>query len=460
MRLHATRTASPVSSIVSTRRRRALLSIVLAGGVVACAFASGSAAAQTTGEQAVTVRLIEQPSYREINAPDGTRTLVPDKPVLAPDRMLPASKEFSVVVPANGEPPSAQALLDVWPRRDQESCESPPRGVKQAQHYTLGMRLHGTAEARVFEATVPPLEVDTTFCLRVQRTSRFAQGLSAQNAEKQAAVFDAAAGDVLRYIETAGVLSAEKITEELRRRMQEALRRAYPGADVALRAAVESVMGDLLDTDKIEKYRAAAALAKRTGAAEDETAKAKARDELREKIDAATKSLKSIGEVHIRERASLSSRPGAGETPNAGNYAAVDAGVVLSFPTAADELRPWLLPYFGVNLYFTPVDRKIAVGDLVGNPFWQRFSVTLGVSLAQPSLPDRTTRGIVFDRYPILALGWRFTHFVRGTAGAALFEIADRNPTSSDFHLAAAPFVGASLDIDVIHLIRDGFPKL
>jgi hypothetical protein len=50
-------------------------------------------------------------------------------------------------------------------------------------------------------------------------------------------------------------------------------------------------------------------------------------------------------------------------------------------------------------------------------------------------------------------MGFRTTQFTRLTAGTILYKIADANPASANVKLGGALFIGAALDIDVIHLL-------
>jgi hypothetical protein len=147
--------------------------------------------------------------------------------------------------------------------------------------------------------------------------------------------------------------------------------------------------------------------------------------------------------------------PGKGTTPPAANWASLDAGVALAFPSGSDAQNFWALPYVGLNLYSVPVDRTIRLDALAGRSFRQRISLTLGMTLTEPGLPDRSIHSVLFDNYPIAALGWRVTHFARFTAGSVFYWLDAANPASNRVEFHAAPFAGASLDIDLIHILTE-----
>jgi hypothetical protein len=102
------------------------------------------------------------------------------------------------------------------------------------------------------------------------------------------------------------------------------------------------------------------------------------------------------------------------------------------------------------------VDRTIDLRDLTGT-FWnqvrQRVSLTIGITLSTPSIAGRTLSAPLLSHYPIAALGVRLTNYTRVTAGAVFYKIGDANPASAATSLTVAPFVGAALDVDIIHLL-------
>ncbi|WP_437779743.1 hypothetical protein [Sorangium sp. So ce1097] len=440
MRLHLT---SPVSAVSphppGARRRprhRPLLSAAVAGSLVA------TAAAPAGAEETITVRLLPQ------------KELEPGKLEVLPDRVIPASKEFAVVVPARTE--HEKGTLDVWPKVDKDCGTVPAKDPRRAQHHTLAMRITGEDAERAFQAIVPPLQVGATFCFHVQRTIK----PSAANEEK---IIRFAVGAVAQYINVSRPVTVDGIQKSFREGIIDGMIQVYPWAAVSnVHDAAERALKDLIASEKVGPYLAAEDLVAASDPDNQRSERERRRDEAKEALRLAIEKSAQVASraLHIEEASTLSLRPDAGKTPEAGNYVALDAGVVLAAPMRGDGPSFWLVPYFGVNFYAVPVDRTIPVNDLVGSPLWQRLSLTLGVSLTEPSLPGRATRGILFDRYPMAALGYRMTHFVRVTAGAAFYEITDSNPASSEYHFAVAPFAGASLDIDVVHMITEAFAKL
>ncbi|MCB9761460.1 MAG: hypothetical protein H6739_16575 [Alphaproteobacteria bacterium] len=149
---------------------------------------------------------------------------------------------------------------------------------------------------------------------------------------------------------------------------------------------------------------------------------------------------------------------GSERTRDAKNFATIEAGVAAAVPLVDDKNSAWLAPYVGMRLYSTPVDRDIPLRDLAGTPMdrlRQRASVTVGfVPGDGPDIEGYVTQPAFGSVYPVIAGGWRFTHFSAVSAGAIGFRVEDPNPASAATQLMWAGFVGLSLDIDLVYLIR------
>jgi hypothetical protein len=182
----------------------------------------------------------------------------------------------------------------------------------------------------------------------------------------------------------------------------------------------------------------------------------KAEDDLRKALESAFTSEGVRQALLVRFSVLMDDKAGHGKTPDAANYAALDAGMVVAFPSGGSTSQPWILPYLGFNFYTTAVDRKISLDDLTGGAsmrFRQRVSLTLGVTLTAPALVGRTVQPLVLDRYPLAAIGVRLTTYVRLTGGGVFYKLADKNPASAGESLHVAPFVGMSADVDLLHIL-------
>ena len=156
---------------------------------------------------------------------------------------------------------------------------------------------------------------------------------------------------------------------------------------------------------------------------------------------------------------------GYGATPVAGNYAVADFGVAFAMPYVDAKAQDlWLVPYAGLTIYFASVDRKIAFERLAGTWFHRRVamrtSFTAALTLSSPGLAGHTVSGPLANRFPIAAVGYRVSHFVRLTGGAMFYRVSSQNPTNASTSVAAAPFIGISVDVDFVDIARNGFSHL
>lgn len=151
---------------------------------------------------------------------------------------------------------------------------------------------------------------------------------------------------------------------------------------------------------------------------------------------------------------SLTGKPGS--TDEKASWVSPTLGVAVAVPWVRDAQEqgfadPWLVPYAGVNIYFRRVDRVIDPGDLVGcDTFWQKNSLQVGLWLKKPRLREEQISGM-WDSGPVpfLAVGHRFTPYIRVDVGVSFYEHTRRLPTTTDKAFGFAPWIGASIDADV-----------
>jgi hypothetical protein len=86
-------------------------------------------------------------------------------------RELPAGVPVTIQVPVPEADPS-RATLTIYPRRELD-CRDPGEGGVQRREY--GMSVSGTADARMLQATISPLQIATVYCVTVG----YEHGLSA-----------------------------------------------------------------------------------------------------------------------------------------------------------------------------------------------------------------------------------------------------------------------------------------
>jgi hypothetical protein len=360
------------------------------------------------------------------------------------------------------------ATIRVWPYATKKRCGPVPPETWASflqslqdtmQFHELGMTPSGTGNDTILSARVPPLQVGQRFCIQVDKfipvTGPTLDGFAKTIANQVAA--DMAAG-------------AASIVASLQVRMVNGFH-ALVGTNLVTNlwgraATIADPDGSIVNTyvQAVHNYNAhLAAIAGGGGAVPPDASTILASDrDRREKAEAALESsiesaLKSpdIAKDLVAEEAQVADQlAGEGTTPAAANYAAIDTGVAVAFPLAyaGGNGTPWLLPYVGLNLYATPVDRVIPLTDLVGQ-FWQRTSLTIGRVLVNPTLSNRTVTDFGFG-YPVLAVGYRLSQFVRATVGSTFFRINASNPTSTATIFGMAPFLGLALDGDVIAIAQ------
>ncbi len=147
-------------------------------------------------------------------------------------------------------------------------------------------------------------------------------------------------------------------------------------------------------------------------------------------------------------------------TNSSGNYVSPDVGAALVInsyrSTQADQGGSKLsfMAYAGLNIYWVPVDRELAMDELVDS-FWQRFSVTVGLSMTTfEDLDDVKFEGLVSDAYPVIGLGYRVMPFARFSVLGVLYRARSQSPISNSSEIYIAPSVALSLDADVMDTLQ------
>ncbi|MEM7156411.1 MAG: hypothetical protein AAF799_26395 [Myxococcota bacterium] len=140
-------------------------------------------------------------------------------------------------------------------------------------------------------------------------------------------------------------------------------------------------------------------------------------------------------------------------------YASGDAGIAIGIlPVANRDPRTELVAYFGLNLYFTAVDKEepLQVVQRPGRNFLRRFSVVGGVSFIRPDIQDDEfdIDGALRQQVLLSGVGIRATDYLRFGAGAMYFTQMSPNPLSDRRELKAAPYLSISIDVDIIGQIN------
>ena len=252
-----------------------------------------------------------------------------------------------------------------------------------------------------------------------------------------------------------------------------------------LRAQLEGMRGEFADAQQPAVTRMITAL-RQLGEDRDRRNKARvevesartARDQAFQSIRAALAQSLQTPSVVAALRTLRSSQgrsdPKLLRTPSAGSFASPDLGVFVaaplvfprgaSHPSLAGE-EPWVLPYAGLNLYLEPVEREVPLDQLVETRrslfSRQRWSGTLGfVFKTDPTIRGRRVQAPILSAYPVLGVGYLVTSYLRITGGVVGYWLLDANPASQRQSPAVAPFVGASIDTDLVSLLLNALnPK-
>jgi hypothetical protein len=154
-------------------------------------------------------------------------------------------------------------------------------------------------------------------------------------------------------------------------------------------------------------------------------------------------------------RVSSNRTPLPSYTERAAYYISADfGGAVPIFPGGGASLAI----YAGVNFYFDSVDKEVPLA--VDDSFGKRFSLMLGMTLNTIQDSRGTTSGIIGGNSVLLGVGFRLTDYIRVGGGVAGFKQRDPNPAVNETHqLRLAPYISASVDLDVVGIVKDAFSR-
>ncbi|HET9955120.1 MAG TPA: hypothetical protein VFQ61_11485 [Polyangiaceae bacterium] len=141
-----------------------------------------------------------------------------------------------------------------------------------------------------------------------------------------------------------------------------------------------------------------------------------------------------------------------------------DLGVATAFFASEPKTDPRLgmSLYFGLNFYLTELDKSepLHITDWRGRDWARRFAIAAGITLTDPSsMEDYGLDGVIGARMLMFGGGLRLTDYVRLNGGGLLYTQRDPNPLSDSARLKVAPYMSASLDVDVIGTVSGWFGK-
>jgi hypothetical protein len=141
-----------------------------------------------------------------------------------------------------------------------------------------------------------------------------------------------------------------------------------------------------------------------------------------------------------------------GKTSDFNNYLSPELGMAVAYPLLKGS-DVSLVPYTAVNIYFTPVDRELSLSEVV-DPFLQRVSLTVGLTLSQDLKARNTTFSpTVADTFGILGAGVRILPFARAAGMLMFAKASPSGGLSSQSKLVTAAALSLSADVDVVTFI-------
>jgi hypothetical protein len=209
------------------------------------------------------------------------------------------------------------------------------------------------------------------------------------------------------------------------------LARERPGAQTGTpsRAALDALISDL-----------GAALTEISGEMQDLVRISDLLDERAAGVQTLVTSVRTLDFARIALRSTTSDTYKA----RANMYIGLDAGVL-----GAWDVRR-IVPYFGANLYFRPVNKNAPLAGC-----WpclgRRVSLTLGVTAISIAEKDRIED--TFNGHSILTgVGARLTDYWRVSGGLLIVRTYDEDEPG-ELRLGAVPSLATSLDIDIVGLL-------
>lgn len=126
-----------------------------------------------------------------------------------------------------------------------------------------------------------------------------------------------------------------------------------------------------------------------------------------------------------------------------------DFGVVTSAPFKSGKKFSYgIVPYLGFNINIMPVDKDLTFSTYKKD--WkQHLSIMVGWSLVSME-QDSTYKNFFTNSSLLLGMGYRFNNVLRISAGTELlFKTGKDNSNNPTKKIAAIPYIGLSLDLDI-----------
>ncbi|MBL0036434.1 MAG: hypothetical protein IPP26_11910 [Flavobacteriales bacterium] len=142
-------------------------------------------------------------------------------------------------------------------------------------------------------------------------------------------------------------------------------------------------------------------------------------------------------------------------------YLAPDFGAAYVFGerTPAD-----FVTFYGVQFHPFPINREVSY-SLFRKEKWRfesrsrwatAFSINFGLTASNFTASSPEYKGVIGDKIGVMTgIGLRLTEMLRLNGGFLLTRREDPHPLRTDLVLHANPFVGVTLDVDLVKYIQD-----
>ena len=117
------------------------------------------------------------------------------------------------------------------------------------------------------------------------------------------------------------------------------------------------------------------------------------------------------------------------------------------------------LPFFGFRFNLYPIDPKVPVNKIkmLNLPYWLWYHSSVNVSWSFIGISNGGSNvGNAFNNINfVLGYGLRINNYLNLSGGALFFKRFDTDPLLNDWHLAAVPYLAATIDFDVVQTFKD-----
>ena len=128
-----------------------------------------------------------------------------------------------------------------------------------------------------------------------------------------------------------------------------------------------------------------------------------------------------------------------------------DFGFVLPLTAGRSGILQDFTPYFGFNINFRSMDKNIKLRQIRYKSLRHYLSFSAGLTLRSLKIDNK--RDDFFDKSSLLTgIGVRLSNYLRLTGGVVWFKVPDPNIATGHTLVKVSPFLGVSIDVDLLEL--------